>query len=233
MKISLLSLLAFPLLLFPTGARADHHEVFIHQVISLNSSSCAVALEIEAPNQDGFEGVDRIEINGSLLAMLGDTEAADINTGGHVNTGDMILFASNTFSADTHLTADANFADSQCPNFTAGATFDFVIDDPLFGGPNAVIDSLTTPQGFGINIAAVKSSESSAPALVDLVTDNVTVENNTGASVTIGDTSGGGGGSGGGCLLGEAMIPESGRGLAVFGWTLLSLASFRRVVRRR
>ncbi|HEX5034992.1 MAG TPA: hypothetical protein VFW62_10955, partial [bacterium] len=111
-------------------ALADHHEVFIHDILSLDADSCAVELQIDEDGQNGFEGTDRIEIDGTLLAEIGDTEAATINAGGNTNAGDDILFASSDFAAEVGLTPDVEFDDAACASFVPGAVFTFVIDDP-------------------------------------------------------------------------------------------------------
>jgi len=219
MKFFSLSVLALVLLILPLAAQADHHEVIIHQVARLGTDSCAVELEIEAANQNGFEGVDRIELNGTTIASIGDAEAAAINSGGHVNAGDMILFASDSFEGNTGLAADVLFGDSNCASFSAGDVFTFVIDDPLFGGPNAVIDTLIAPSGFGNNSVAVKATETSTPQLVDLLNDTVVISNNAGADLTLGQS----GNSGGGCRLSAGNdVPF--RGLSLFGLGLFPLA---------
>ena len=179
----------------PSTARADHHEVFIHDIILLDSSACAVELQIDEDNQDAFVGSDRVEINGTLLAEIGDTEAVTINTGGNVNAGDAILFASSGFVAETGLIADVEFGNGSCSSFIPGSVFTFVIDDPLFGGPNAIIDSVTLPGGFIINVVAFRNSDQDSPQLVSLDSDTVVVANNSGDSVALGaapvDDSGG------------------------------------------
>jgi len=224
MKYRFLSFLAFILLIFPLSARADHHEVFIHQVVRLNSATCAVELQIEAASQNGFEGVDRIQLDGVTITSIGDTEAAVIDNGGHVNSGDKILFGSNSFEAESGINADVVFDDSNCANFVAGGTFTFVIDDPTFGGPNAVIDTLVAPGGFGENSGAVKSSQGSTPQLVNLLTGDVVVSNNVGSQATIG-TSGGNNNGGGGCALTEGNS-FSEPGCLAFALALVSLAGY-------
>src|SRR5262245_41440464 len=100
MKRMTLSLMA-AFLLASSYALADHHEVFISSVVDLKPEVCAVELEIAATGQNGFEGVDRIAVNGTTLASLGDSVAGLINGGGHTNTGDHILFASSSFQMET------------------------------------------------------------------------------------------------------------------------------------
>ncbi len=214
MKSRLFPILLFCLVIFPLSARADHHEVFISQVVRLNAANCAVELEIDAANQNGFEGVDRIQINGTTLASIGDTEAAVIDNGGHVNIGDHILFASNSFQSLSGLNADVGFDDSGCSNFVAGASFTFVIDDPVFGGPNKVIDTLVLPSSFGEDSAAVKASDSSSPTMVNLLTDSVTVSNNAGSTSMIGSSNPNTGG--GGCALAGTAPAYGAASLGIF-----------------
>jgi hypothetical protein len=219
-----LSFLCFAILSMP--ARADHHEVFIQDVFLLDQNTCGVELEIDADNQDAFQGTDRIEINGILLAELGDTEAATINTGGNVNAGDNILFASSNFVADTALQADVVFDNADCVSFATGAVFSFVIDDPLFGGPNAVIDSVTLPGGFGFNTAVSRGSDSSSPDLMDLFNETVIVRNNAGQQVTLGVEVDGDGG----CQLSAASAKPK-HGWQVLGFGILALGLVRKLAR--
>lgn len=186
MRTSVVFTMAFALTAAASMARADHHEVFIHDILTLDASSCAVELQIDADGQDAFEGTDRIEINGSLLAEIGDTEAATINAGGNTNAGDNILFASSGFADEVGLTADVEFDDGNCASFVPGAVFTFVIDDPAFGGPNAVIDSFTLPAGFMANVVAFRDSDTAVPQLIGLDQDTVVVSNNAGNEVVLG-----------------------------------------------
>lgn len=186
MKIWLGLIAAIFLIAGSSTARADHHEVFIHDIILLDPSACAVELQIDEDNQNAFEGTDRIETNGTLLAEIGDTEAVTINTGGNVNAGDAILFASSGFVAETGLIADVEFGNGSCSSFIPGTEFTFVIDDPAFGGPNAIIDSVILPGGFITNVVAFRDSENDSPQLVSLDSDTIVVANNSGESVQIG-----------------------------------------------
>src|SRR4030095_16626018 len=141
--------------------------------------------------------VDRIELNGVTLASLGDSVALTIDSGGHTNAGDHILFASSAFQSQTGLVPDVTFSDAECANFIADTTFEFVIDDPDFGVPPVIIDTLVTSSQFGAdNTAMTKSSETASPQFVDLDLSTLTVSNNVGSDVIIG-VSGGGGGDGG------------------------------------
>lgn len=170
-------------------ARADHHLVFIHGVQKLSSTACAVELWISADAQDGFEGVDRITVDGVLLASLGDAAADAINAGGHVDTGDSILFASQAFQDGVSITADVTFPNSACAGFQNDSNFKFLIDDVAFGGPNTIIDELTAESPFGdANTALAKASAGATPAVVDLTSAAVSVGNNAGAEVSIGTT---------------------------------------------
>src|SRR4030095_15599951 len=215
MKVIIFGLMA-ALFLFPVAARADHHEVFIHGVYSLRPGLCAVELQIDANAQIGFEGVDRIVLNGVTLAALSDSVAANINAGGHTNAGDAILFASSAFQADTGLTADVTFDDGKCDNFVANSIFSFVVDDITFRGPNTVIDTLTAAPSFGVNLTAMtKSSMGAAAQFVDLNASTLTVKNNAGNSAVIGNS--GGGGGGGGCGIVHGSSPHQ-------AWLFYSLA---------
>ena len=201
-------------------ARADHHEVFIHDIVLLDADTCAVELQIEENNQNGFEGTDRIEINGGLLASIGDTEAATINTGGHTNAGDAILFASNDFVNETGLTADIEFDDSNCSSFIPGSVFTFVIDDPAFGGPNKVIDTFTLPGGFITNVVAFRDSMQASAQLIGLDGDTAVITNNSGAEVVLGVNPD----DNGGCRLAKnsAGHPEGWLiGAGLLSWLLL------------
>jgi hypothetical protein len=189
-------------------ARADHHLVFVHQVIELSPSSCAVVLEISDDGQDAFEATDRIEINGTELASLGAAGADAINTGGQTGAGDQILFASDSFVAETGVSADSSFADGQCALFVANAVFAFVIDDPDFGGPDTVIDSLTANSIFGFSgTAMTKDSAGGTPQFVDLSATTMEVANNAGDTAELGTPSGGG--SSGGCNLAHGPAASS------------------------
>ena len=224
MKVWLSALSVLVLGAFSLPALADHHEVFIHDVVLVDADTCAVELEISENNQDNFQSVDRIEIDGVLLADLGPVVAEAINIGGNVNAGDSILFASDDFVAETGLQADVTFDDSNCSSFTSGAVFTFVIDDPNFGGPNTVIDSLTLPSGFGVNTAAVRNSGSSSPSLITLNDETVTVTNNLNQNIVLGtDVDVGGDG---GCHLGAT----AGTG---FGWLLVAAEVFALSLLRR
>jgi len=186
----------------PLSAWADHHEVFIHGLQKVSSNACALELWINAPSQNGFEGVDRITVNGIVLASIGDAEAAAIDSGGHVNVGDSILFGSSSFQSQTGLAPDVTFADANCAGFSGGMDFSFVIDDPTFGGPDKVIDTLHTDSNFGgNNTAMIKSTPGSSPQFVDLNSDSVIVSNNSGTTITLGST------GGGGCSLRKAPSP--------------------------
>jgi hypothetical protein len=172
----------------PDLARADHHFVFIHGVQKLSSTACAVELWISADGQDAFEGVDRITVDGVLLASLGDAAAGAINAGGHVDTGDSILFASQAFQDGVTITADVTFPNSACAGFDSDSVFEFLLDDVDFGGPDTVIDTLTAESPFGDNNTALaKASASADPVVIDLTGDSVSVANNAGAEVTIGE----------------------------------------------
>lgn len=199
-KKSLL-LAALSLLMAPAVARADHHDVFIHGVQKLSADACAVELWIDAPDQDGFEAVDRVTVDGVLLASIGDTFAAAINdVSANNDTDDAILFASDSFETETGLTADVPFPDTFCASFEAGSAFSFILDDIAFGGPNTVIDTLTASSSFGgSNTAMAKDSESASPTFIDLDTETVVVANNSGSEATLGAS--GGGSSSGGCSL--------------------------------
>ncbi|HKY62288.1 MAG TPA: hypothetical protein VJR29_02625 [bacterium] len=207
MKTPIGLLAALALTAAGSTAQADHHEVFIHDILSLDASSCAVELQIDEDGQDAFIGTDRVEINGTLLAEIGDTEAATINAGGNTNAGDDILFASSGFAADVGLTPDVEFDNGACASFVPGAVFTFVIDDPLFGGPNAVIDSFTLPAGFMANVVAFRDSDTAVPQLIGLDDDTVVVSNNAGNSVVLGTNPD----DGGGCRLvpGSRAHPEA------------------------
>jgi hypothetical protein len=232
--MKLLSRFLFILLLlsFSRAAWADHHLVFVHEVIRVSSSSCAVELEIEASSQNGFESVDRVEINSTELSPFGAV-ANTIDNGGHVNTGDTILFASDSFVMQNGIQADIAFADGLCALFTSGANFEFIIDDPTFGGPNVTIDELTASSNFGgDNTAMTKSSGGTSPQFVDLTASSVDVTNNAGTKATVGNTGGGGGGmnsgSGGGCTLEKAPSrPQWGYLLAL--GLVLAVSALRRI----
>jgi hypothetical protein len=200
-RILLFFVVALSLLMVPAAVRADHHDVFIHGVQKLSADACAVELWIDAPDQDAFEAVDRVTVDGVLLASIGGTFADAINDPSANNdTDDSILFASSSFESETGLTADVPFPDASCDAFDAGSEFSFILDDVDFGGPNTVIDSLTASSSFGAaNTAMAKASESATETFVDLDTDTVVVANNSGSTVTLGTSAGGS--SGGGCSL--------------------------------
>ena len=195
-------------------AHADHHEVFIHDVMLLDADTCGVELWIEEDGQNGFEGTDRIEINGNLLAEIGDTEAVTIDSGGNTNAGDSILFGSDSFVGTTGLQPDVEFANSSCASFVTGADFSFVIDDPTFGGPDATIDSVVMVSGFVSNTVVFKDAMDSQPGLVNLDSDTVVVANNNNASVTLGTVP-----DNGGCAISSGTTSR-------FGWVLAGFVLF-------
>ena len=185
-----LAILAFGL---PVSAFADHHDVFIHGVQKLSSDACAVELWISVDDQDAFEAVDRVTVDGAILASLGGTFAAAINDPSANNdTNDSILFASSSFETATGLTADVPFPDASCIAFDSGSEFSFLLDDVEFGGPNTVIDTLVASSSFGgDNTAMAKSSPSASPTFIVLESETVVVANNSGAEVTLGSSDGG------------------------------------------
>ncbi|HEX5037141.1 MAG TPA: hypothetical protein VFX30_08275 [bacterium] len=201
MKKILMTFTVLAALAASAPARADHHDVFVHGVQKLSADACAVELWIDEDNQDAFEAVDRVTVDGVLLASIGDTFAAAINDPSANNdTDDAILFASSSFETATGLTADVPFPDASCAAFDAGSEFSFVLDDVEFGGPNTVIDTLTASSSFGgSNTAMAKASETASPTFIDLDTDTVAVANNSGDTATLGPS--GGGSSSGGCSL--------------------------------
>src|SRR6476659_267508 len=86
-------------LVLPQVAHATHHRVFVSKIIKLSDTSCAVELQICSNGQNGFVSGDNVKI-GSTANTFGSSAATEIDTGGHVNTGDHILTASSTFSSN-------------------------------------------------------------------------------------------------------------------------------------
>jgi len=212
MKLLASLMVALSLAGFSWIARADHHAVFIHDVVLLDANTCAVELWIFENGQNAFEGTDRIEINGNLLAEIGDTEAAAINAGGNTNAGDSILFGSDNFVGSTGLQPDVEFSDASCAQFVSGADFSFVIDDPSFGGPDATIDSVILVSGITGNTAVFRDTQDDLPGLVNLADETVVVSNNSGASVTLGTATP----SNGGCAIASGSSARAGWILAGF-----------------
>lgn len=211
---------------FSWMARADHHDVFIHDVVLLDANTCAVELWIFENGQNGFEGTDRIEINGNLLAEIGDTEAATINAGGNTNAGDSILFGSDNFVGSTGLQPDVEFGDASCAQFVSGADFSFVTDDPTFGGPDATIDSVVMVSGFTTNTVVFRDTQDDLPGLVNLADETVVVSNNADASVTLGTATP----NNGGCAISSGTSSRGGWILAGF---VLFAVGFHRMFRFR
>lgn len=161
---------------------ADHHLIFISQVIKLSDSSCAVELELSGDNQDGFQDSDLVEFNDEEIFNFSSIKESLNASGGANDAGDHVLATSSSFASENSVTADISFTDSHCANLTSETTVDLFID-----GFNTVdtLNLSTAVSSFVSERAVTKTAANGNATLIDLSTDSVTVTNNGGSTDVI------------------------------------------------
>lgn len=222
MKKNILFSLAASLLFTTTAAHADHHLVFISNIVKIDDADCAVELTISGDDQDAFVATDKITIDDTEVAtmesLLEGINAAD----GNNDTDDTILFGSVSFDESHGINADIAFDDANCEDLDNDAVVAFVNDG------NNTIDDIDTDDfsGFGNNTVISKSSSSASAELVDLDEDTLGLTNNAGESATIGSSGGSTSLGTVSCNLTHATNGNPMPGILVAGGLLLILGIF-------
>lgn len=227
MKKILLPILFLTIYLTPAPSFAE--EVFISAIIKNSDSDCAIELEIDANDQDGFDDNDRIEIDGDELVNFENLVNAGINdSDGNNDDGDRILATSLSFSDNENITGDLIFADENCVDFDDNMTVTYVDAD------DDEIDSIDTDDvdDFGSNdTAIIKSSANDEPDAVDLDQNSVTVRNNNGAEAVVGEGDEADDNEGLGIKC--SLTPDAKGGLAGLPFLLSAFALVICILRRR
>lgn len=175
----------FFILMYSFSVQAAHHLVFVSTLLKFSSTDCAIELTISGNDQDAFVEEDDIRIDDETLATLTAVVDAGINDAdGNNDDGDFILSGSVSFDESHGINVDLAFDDENCANLDEDATVAF------FNNGTTEIDSIDTSdvEGFGgDNTAITKTSSGGTPSLVDLGDEEVTLTNNAGENVTLGE----------------------------------------------